>query len=67
MSQLINSHQEVQERIESMDQSQTASATNNNNQNAPRKAQRGRWANEDEESFDDNVQTRGRQDNNLGS
>ena len=70
MNQLLTSHQEVQERMERMQRGQTTIATNNTNninQTAPRQGRRGRWHNDDEESIDDNVQGRRRQDNNLGS
>ena len=67
MAQLLTSHQEVQARLERMDQSQITSATNNNHENAHREVRRGRWANKYDESIDESVQTRGRKDSNLGS
>ena len=53
------------ERIGRMEQSQNTTATTN--QIAPIQVRRGRWRDDDDESVDESIQGRRRQDNNLGS
>ena len=50
-----------------MEQSQIAGVINNNHQNAPKELRRGRQIDKDDKSIDESVQTRGKQDTNLGS
>ena len=50
-----------------MEQSQIAGVINNNHQNAPKELRRERQIDKDDKSIDESVQTRGKQDTNLGS